>query len=686
MKSPKGFRGKYFSLAAILALSATITLANETKSYVDTKKSAEAQEEFSESEELTPPSEELDVVVISKKIKVKEVDAPFASEIYTKKQIKKSRAKDIYEFLNTQSSVVTIPSYGNIFTQSIDMRGYGIGDGYQNVVVSVNGRRLNNIDMTSQLLSSIPLESIEQIEIIKGSGSVEYGDGANAGAINIITKGYEGAAVKAYTGSNGLQFASIGLGIKKEKFSISGYIDDYSHNGYKTIANEGTKDDSWSRNKEIKGTFTPIENLTLNLGKSFSKMQIKYPNALTLAQYNQDPYFTPIPKVEWWGTEQDYKIQSYYSNMLNYGLNYQLNQNILFDFQGYDENKDSTYESVGGSFPSKDISHYDNKAYNTKINFKNKDFKIVLGLDSFEGNRDSYGNLVTKNNLGYYATLKYNINNQNSFSIGSRYEKIKYEHNDGINILKDDIKLNAFDIGYNYTIDKFSSFFISINKSFQSPDIDRFFTYNFATSHYEFNGFIEPVKVKTLNTGYNYIGYPNKFKIATFYSDIEDEIYYTGSVNTNFDKTRKYGLEIYDKYNILYNLFITLNYSYVNTNIKENSINPAVEGNNIPGVSKHNIKFALGYNPTHRINLLLSHVYKSKAYSMSDIDGSFGKMEAYNSTDFSATYKYKKYEFFAKVNNLFDKKNALFADDGTTLGVYPVNYERNFMIGMSAKF
>ena len=134
------------------------------------------------------------------------------------------------------------------------------------------------------------------------------------------------------------------------------------------------------------------------------------------------------------------------------------------------------------------------------------------------------------------------------------------------------------------------------------------------------------------------------------------------------------------------NIFTTLNYSYIGTKIKENSADSSIVENEIPGVSKHNLKVGLGYNPTHRINLLLSHVYKSKAYAMSDFDQSYGKMEAYNSTDFSATYKYKKYEFFAKINNLFDEKNALFADSGFSLGVYPVNYERNFMVGMSAKF
>ena len=131
---------------------------------------------------------------------------------------------------------------------------------------------------------------------------------------------------------------------------------------------------------------------------------------------------------------------------------------------------------------------------------------------------------------------------------------------------------------------------------------------------------------------------------------------------------------------------MSLNYSYVMTKIREDSLNPSIVGNEIPGVPKHNVKIALSYEPTYRMKFLLVQIYKSKAYAMSDFDQNFGKMQSYNTTNFIASYKYKNYEIYAKVNNLFDKKNALFADDGTTLGVYPVNYERNFMLGFNAKF
>lgn len=38
MKKPKGFRGKYFSLAAILALNTTIAIASEEQSILDNEK------------------------------------------------------------------------------------------------------------------------------------------------------------------------------------------------------------------------------------------------------------------------------------------------------------------------------------------------------------------------------------------------------------------------------------------------------------------------------------------------------------------------------------------------------------------------------------------------------------------------------------------------------------------------
>ncbi|MFK5880977.1 MAG: TonB-dependent receptor [Sulfurospirillum sp.] len=673
MKCPRGFRGNYFSLAAILAFSASATLAGTTASYNDSSSNLQKQDEYTQSEEETPPQNEQPIVVISKKIKVDEARAPFASEVYTQVRIKKSHAKNLYEFLNTQTSITTLPGFGNKFSQKIDFRGYGSGNGYENIVITLDGRRLNNIDMMPQLLSSIPIDSVKRIEIIKGSGSVEYGDGANAGVINIITKkGYNGAKIKTYFGSNGVKFGSLGLGIKREKFTLSGYVDGYQGDGEKVIASDGTKDNSWNRNRAIKGTFTPIKNLTFNLGKTFSKMKLKYANALTLTQYETDVFTIPNPS---WGVP--YSEQYFSSDMLTYGVKYKISPKFTLTLQGSDEDKTSDFITYNSR------NDYDYKSYNARLNYSDKDLKAVFGVQKFAGQRYNSTKSTDKDNLGYYAKFDYAFG-KNLVSFGIRGESIKYKYTTASTNLSDRAYMEAYDLGYNYKLNSISSLFLNLNQSFQSPDIDRFF--NAFTN--TFNGFIKPMRVRTVNAGYNYLGYPNKLKFSAFYSYIDNEIYYNSLTwtNTNLDKTRKYGFELYDRYNFRYNLFATLNYAFVDTNIRENSSDPSIVGREIPGVSKHNVKLSLGYKPMYGVSLALTHIYKSKAYAMSDFDGSFGKMDAYNSTDLMASYKYKKFDFFVKINNLFDRKNALFADNGFSIGVYPVNYERNFMIGANAKF
>ncbi len=671
MKSPKGFGRQYFSLAAILAFSATAVMASQIQSVSSYENSAFHTKIGKDDNVIN----EDDPIIISKKIDVKEINAPFASEVYTQRDIKNSHSKNLYDFLNSQTSITTFPAYGNSFTQLIDMGGYGIENGYENVVITVNGRRLNNIDMQPQMLSDIPLESIKKIEIIKGSGSVEYGDGANAGVINIITKDFNGATVSSYAGTHGLWHGMVNIGIKKKLFAISGFVDRTSSDGDKIIASDGTRDDSWNNNKNIKLTITPIDKLKLYIGKTFSKMDIKYPNALTLAQYEDDPKTVPNSS---WGTA--YSEQYYWDNTLNYGLNYKLSKKLSFDFQGSHEDKSSDFIT----YNSTNRYYYD--SYNGILHYNGNGFKTVFGIQSFNGKRENTSTMK-KDNLGYFLKSDIFIG-KDTLSLGVRREQVKYTYKDETSNLSDNDYLNAYDIGYNHKLTDNSSLFININHSFETPDVDRFFSFDFSTGAYTFNSFIKPAKVNNYDIGYNYFKYPHKFKIRFFYTNVRNEIYYNSKTwqNTNLDKTRKDGFEIDEKYNIHYNLFVKLNYTYMDTKILKNSSDLSIEGNSIPGVSKHNLKLSVGYNPNYKTTLLVTHIYKSKSYAMSDFDESYGKMQSYNSTDFSVNYRYNKFNLFAKVNNIFDKKNAVFADSGYSLGVYPTNYERTVMFGASIKF
>ena len=604
------------------------------------------------------------ITVNSSSIKTDEKKATFATEIYTKEEIQNSKSKDVYDFLSSQTSINVSPNYGNVFSQKIDLRGYGIGDGYQNIVVLVNGRRLNNIDMNSQLLSSIPLESVEKIEILKGTGSVSYGDGANAGVINIITNGKNDNYIKSYVGNNGTKNGTLSFGHSFEKVIINGYIDNTSTDGTRIDSNN-EKDENYNKNKSFNIIYFPTDDLELSLTRNYSNMNIKYAGKLTLDEYENNP-----------NKANSFTEQYFRSYVTSTGAKYNINSNLSFELNYNDENKLSEYSS-GWS------SNYDYKSFGSKLNYNHQDLRIAFGIDGFDGDRIGTTNITNKTNKAIFISGEYDLSDDLRVSSGIRRENVEYiyQPNTGSDLQQDDY-LNAYDLGINYQLDENSSLFANYNKSFQAPDIDRFF------SNGLFNNFIEPSRVNNYTIGYNNIQNNNKLKISLFRADLKNEIYYykegVTKRNTNIDESHKYGLEIFDKYLINDNFYTSVNYSYIIAKIdEENEGNGAYNGKYLPGVSKHNITVNLGYD-INNINTVLSHTYRSSTFAANDFENNFNqKQEAYHSTDLGASYMYKNLELFTKIQNIFDQKNGLWIKDDN---IYPVNFERTYHAGMKVKF
>ncbi|MBN1647719.1 MAG: TonB-dependent receptor [Spirochaetales bacterium] len=99
-------------------------------------------------------------------------------------QIRVSGAADVAGVLNTETGV-DIKEYGPAGgQQNISIRGCTT----EQVLVLVDGRRINNPQGGGADLSQIPVDNIERIEIIRGSSAALYGADAVGGVINIITK------------------------------------------------------------------------------------------------------------------------------------------------------------------------------------------------------------------------------------------------------------------------------------------------------------------------------------------------------------------------------------------------------------------------------------------------------------------------------------------------------------------
>ena len=613
-----------------------------------------------------------------------EIASASSKEIYTAKDISRSGSSSLFNFLSQHTSINILPSYGNKSAPLIDIRGYGIESGYQNVVVTVDGERINNIDMSAQIIGSIPLSSIANIEIIRGSGSIRHGDGAMGGVINITTSDYIENSIQTSFGSDGLNNNNINIGYKGEKFSIGLSASDDSNDGQSKVDTQGNKAESTNQYNKLKINIDPTSDLNIKLVSSNVRSNLFYVGALTKAEFDTDPSQNSGNKY----TNYDYNI-----DRNSIGLNYKINPLLNLKMSYFQENRSNHFIP---SYSSAIIVYdYDTEGFNLTLPFVGEKLTVTPGLELLNGQRkDSVGKLM-KDNKAYYVETELQVNTKTIISAGARHEQVDYKYN-GSSALTTDESLNAYDIGVNYAISDQLSVFSNYNQAFQAPDVDRFFVGvypapSFILSGRAFNGFIDPAKSNTLNIGFTHRMKQNSLSLTSYYSKVEDEIFYNPNsfVNENIDNSKKYGLELQNTMQLNDKLSANLTYNYVKAEIGSNA-QGLTDGNDMPGVPRQMALVNINYQFTTNGYVNLSHAWKEKTYIFSDFSNSSSQRQPqYNSTDLSFNYAVNnfkmtnKMEVFCAVTNIFEQKNAV---QGYANGLYPFNFERAFMAGLKINF
>lgn len=112
---------------------------------------------------------------------------PHGVSVFTADDIRRSAATSVADLLSRAAGLNLHSYFGNDKSTRIDMRGMG-DTATSNVLIMVDGVRLNELDLSGADLSTVPLSQIERIEVVRGGGAVVHGDGAVAGVVNIITR------------------------------------------------------------------------------------------------------------------------------------------------------------------------------------------------------------------------------------------------------------------------------------------------------------------------------------------------------------------------------------------------------------------------------------------------------------------------------------------------------------------
>ncbi|MCL4477326.1 MAG: TonB-dependent receptor [Nitrospirae bacterium] len=215
-----------------------------------------------------------EVVVTAAKIEEAAEETTSEVAVIKGEEIKKMNVTFLPDVLRRVPDLNLVQNGGDGKFSSVFLRG---GDP-KDTLVMIDGVKVNSNTTGTFDFSSIPVEDIERIEIVKGAQSTIYGSEAMAGVINIITKKGEGK-LKMDAAFEGGSFGTYNPAVtvsgsaKSLNYRVTAL---YFHTDGISAAKDGTERDGYN-NASLSWKFghKPLENLELELSGYYSNDRTK---------------------------------------------------------------------------------------------------------------------------------------------------------------------------------------------------------------------------------------------------------------------------------------------------------------------------------------------------------------------------------------------------------------------------
>jgi iron complex outermembrane receptor protein len=212
---------------------------------------------------------------------------PFGVSVLTSEQLRASGVSTVNEALMKLAGVPGRQDFYGGGDYTLDLRGFG-DTASSNQVIVIDGVRVSEGDTSSVRLAGINIDTVERIEVIRGSGSVLYGEGATGGVISITTK----AGLGLERNNNADAYVAVGSHrLRDERIAATVAANGLSLD---VAANKRTTDnfrDNFSSRAEGYAVTGQWNNSWFRAGLRLvqDKVDGGLPGALTLAQYNSNP-------------------------------------------------------------------------------------------------------------------------------------------------------------------------------------------------------------------------------------------------------------------------------------------------------------------------------------------------------------------------------------------------------------
>lgn len=377
-------------------------------------------------------------------------------EVINEQQIKNMAATNVAEVLNQSLNILITPDTksGNSTANILGLDGNYVKILIDNIPVVGDTGLGSNIDLTK-----LSLNNIERIEVVQGSMGVEYGNGALAGVINIITKKSASqkvslrASVQEESVRDGYSWRKRGKGRHIQNLNIGYNLNNnlylslsFNHNdfmgyegskmGYKYFERDNNRGYDWNP----KNQYDINALLKYSKGNTSLFYKISYLNE-KFNFYNpvveRDPLNDGEGGVTYTSKDREYDTERWINQ---FNIQTKLgNIHYLGDFSYQNQDRqyrDYIYDIPQRSMRTKDesLSYYDTKVFYSRgmfSNFLNNnkfDFQLGYELDHTNGYAalialEGLGNNIIKRKIFTYANFisaEWNVNDKLTLRPGAR--------------------------------------------------------------------------------------------------------------------------------------------------------------------------------------------------------------------------------------------------------------------------
>jgi len=599
-----------------------------------------------------------EIVVTASRFDEKLTDVPANVTIIDQEAISNSTAQNIPDLLRTQVGIQVSDIDGNKRFYDIDLRGFG-ETGLLNTLVLVDGRRVNESDLSGTDWSQISLDRVERIEIIRGGrGSVLYGDNASGGVINIITKegeklkaGGEVAAGSYNTYSTNGYFGGTTLN-NTLPFYFSGDL--LTSEGYRDNSNLNMKDAGMNVN------YIGIKDLKINIGAGYHWDNSRLPGPLLASDFAAGLSRTATTEPDNYSTTRDYYFKvtpEYFVNddiTLKMDMSYRDRTFVTYDaYQGGNFTGSSGMQTVAlsprGSVKtdiSKNVTN--NLIFGSDYQWSSND---ITDTSLFFGSLSVGDYRMRKNDYGGYVQDELSLGKKLLLSLGYRKDEAEYSFmpSNPNNIT---LQANAYNAGINYTYYNKSYVYLTYSRSFRYPVFDELFSYYTNTISTD-------LKTQTsdnyeVGTRYYFTDdiylHAGIFSMYTQHEIIYNPVTYT---NENLDGiTRRNGAELSVVAKVTTNALLSGTYTFMDATIR----NGMFIGSRVPNVPRNMATMEGQYTPFKGFTVILNGSYVGRRPFISDFSNSFSDQNSYYVLNNKYKYKWKNITIFLNINNLTNQK------------------------------